>query len=68
MQDKKKTFKGKRTIQSIIVIRLIINRMKRAMLAALLSATKEVSILDTVRISHICQNAKKAIRKETLKN
>ena len=36
MQDKKKTFKGKRTIQSIIVIRLIINRMKRAMLAALL--------------------------------
>jgi hypothetical protein len=42
--------------------------MKRAMLAALLSATKEVSILDTVRISHICQNAKKAIRKETLKN
>jgi hypothetical protein len=68
MQDKKKTFKGKRTIQSIIVIRLTINRMKRAMLAALLSATKVVSILDTVRISHIRQNAKKAIRKETLKN
>jgi len=35
----------------------------------LLSATEVVSILYTVRISHmICQHAKKAIRKETLKN
>jgi hypothetical protein len=34
----------------------------------LLSATEVVSIVYTVRISHICQNAKKAIRKETLKN
>jgi len=34
----------------------------------LLSATKVVSILYTLRISHICQHAKKAIRKETLKN
>jgi hypothetical protein len=36
--------------------------MKRAMLTALLSATEVVSILYTVRISHICQHAKKAIR------
>jgi hypothetical protein len=38
------------------------------MLAALLSATKVVSLLDTVRISHICQHAKKPIHKGTLKN
>ena len=38
------------------------------MLAALLSATKLVSLLDTVRISHICQHAKTLIQKETLKN
>ena len=37
-------------------------------LAGLLSGTKVVSILYAVRISHICQHARKAIRKETLRN